>query len=643
MNLKKTLKGISVLLVLLSISTFTYSQAPSQSNAVMMQGFYWDSNATTSWTKLYDISGELSGNFDIIWLPPSAFSSGGTGYMPKQWSNQNSAWGTHTALTKLINALKANSCRPMADVVVNHRDGMSSWVDFYEDDFGTYGKYQFNKSHICRTDEAVARGHMTASEGGAADTGDDFDGARDLDHTSTYVQNAVKAYLQWMKNVVGYDGWRYDMVKGFSGSYINSYNAAGGAYISVGEYWDGSYDAVWAWINATGKTSTAFDFPMKYAALNNGLASGNYSSMAWMDGSVSRPAGLIHSAQSRRYAVTFVDNHDTYRDGSKYTGDVLKANAYILSAPGIPCVFYPHWRDHKTAINAMIKARKTVGLHNESNVTVQNTAGYYKAHSVGNCGEMITYIGSSESSWASDAPSGGGWTKACSGTGWAMYTKVTSTSCGDEFQAKLDKGTNPSGSGDTNPVGTITVKVKVPASWTNAKAWIWDANNTATNYTGGVWPGAEMQSVGGNVYSITVNNVTATEVGVVVNNGGTTPTEQTIDLFTQGDVCWKLGDTPVIIATPKKYDATVDEGCFTSVNVPQHQHIAIYPNPVSNSFRIMNDGTIADAAIYSLNGELLMQINQLENVNISHFPAGVYLLRLSDNQHNQTIRKLVKQ
>lgn len=642
MNLQKLTKKLSVFFVLIGLSAIAYSQAPSQSNAVMLQGFHWDSNAETSWNKLYDISGDLSGNFDVIWLPPSAFSSGGTGYMPKQWNNQNSAWGTHAALTKLINALKSNSCRPMADIVVNHRDGKSSWVDFYEDDFGTYGKFQFNKSHICRTDEAVTRGHMTASEAGAADTGDDFDGARDLDHTNTYVQSAIKAYLQWMKNEIGYDGWRYDMVKGFSGSYIYSYNLSGNAYMSVGEYWDGDYNAVWNWIQATQKSSTAFDFPMKYAALNNGLAAGNYANMAWLDGSTPRPAGLIHSSQSRRYAVTFVDNHDTYRDGSKYTGDVLKANAYILSSPGIPCVFYPHWRDNKTSINAMIKARKSVGLHNESNVTVQNTSGYYKAHSVGVCGEMLTYIGSSESNWASDAPSGGGWTKACSGNGWAMYTKVTSSSCGDEFQAKLDKGVNPSG-GDTNPVGTITIKVKVPATWTTAKAWIWDANNTATNYTGGKWPGVDMQNEGANVYSITISNVNATEVGVVINNGGASPTEQTVDLFADGDICWRLGDTPIITATPKKYDATVDEGCFTSVNVPMHDYVEVFPNPVKDYFSVSSDAGLIEATIYSVSGNLIQQTTNLDYIDVSQLPAGVYILRMHDASHNQVVRKLIKE
>ena len=77
------------------------------------------------------------------------------------------------------------------------------------------------------------------------------------------------------------------------------YNNAAGGSISVGEYWDSSYDNVWNWVKGTNYNSMAFDFPGKYAALNNGLASSNYDAMAWLDGSTKRPAGLIHSTSSR--------------------------------------------------------------------------------------------------------------------------------------------------------------------------------------------------------------------------------------------------------------------------------------------------------------------------------------------------------
>lgn len=632
---------ISFFLSYIFTSTSIFAQAPSQSDAVMLQGFYWDSNSTTSWSKLHRISGEISGNFDIVWLPPSAFSSGGTGYMPKQWSNQNSDWGSAGQLKTLIEALKANNCRTMADVVVNHRDGKSSWVDFYEDDFGSYGKFQLTKKHICRNDEAVTKGHLSASEAGNTDTGDNFDGTRDLDHTNSYVQDAIKAYLKWMKGELKYDGWRYDMVKGFGASYIKDYNVAGNAYMSVGEYWDGNYDAVWAWIKGTGQTSTAFDFPMKYAALNNGLAGNNYSAMAWSDNGTQRPAGLIHSPQSRRYAVTFVDNHDTYRDGSKYIGDVLKANAFILSSPGIPCVFYPHWNANKAAINGMIKARKSIGLHNESVVEVQNTNGYYKAYSIGKCGEMLTYIGSSNSSWSSDAPSGGGWTLATSGSGWAMYTKLSSTSCADEHQAGLDNGSDP----EPQPTFTsATITATVPTSWTNPKIHVWNSQSASEEQiTKAAWPGDAMTKVEANKYTITLSEFSPTnEIGIVINNGAATSALQTIDVFaTTANSCWILSSTAI---AGGKYDATEDTSCQpTGLNTPKQTSISVYPNPVSDFLTIKNtEKEINQIKLLSLSGQEILSTKETI-LNVSNFNNGVYLLQIHFSDNSTAFSKIIKQ
>lgn len=542
--LLKKLFYTGLTLVSLCLGQYLNAQAPSSSSAVMLQGFYWNSTGTTSWSQLNSISSEISKNFDMIWLPPSAYAGTNvSGYMPKQWSNQNSNWGTETELKTLISNLKANGTIAIADIVINHRDGKTTWNDFYADDFGTYGNYQLTSAHICSTDECVKSGYAAT---GNADTGDNYAAARDLDHTNTYVQNDIISYLKWMKNEIGYGGWRYDLVKGYAPSYTNIYNNAAAASISVGEYWDSSYDNVWNWVKGTNYNSMAFDFPGKYAALNNGLASSNYAAMAWTDGTVKRPAGLIHSTSSRRYAVTFVDNHDTYdtadNPGSIYSGNIPQAYAFILSSPGIPCVFYPHWISYKTQINNMIAARKAVGLTSESDVTVTNTSGYYEATSIGTKGTLITRIGS----W-SGTPSG--YSLNCNGDGWAMYTKMTSSS-----------GTDTT---STTNIGTLTIRAKVPSSWSAASIWVWDANNTATNFTGGTWPGKAMTLGSDGYYYISLTNITASKVGVVINNGATSNTKQTLDLTTTSDICWDLSSTT---NTDGKYTVTENTNCQASVN-----------------------------------------------------------------------------
>ncbi|MDR0829558.1 MAG: T9SS type A sorting domain-containing protein [Prevotellaceae bacterium] len=645
--MKKFITLLSV--VLFSISTF-FAQVPANCGDVMLQGFMFDSVSLCSWNNLYLISGDISGNFDDVWFPPSAFSEGGTGYHPRQWSNQNSAWGNEAKLKQLINALHSNSCKAIADIVVNHRANQSGWIDFYPEDFGTYGTFNFLPSHICKDDEAVTNGYLTESQAGGYDynwnvSGDYWGGysaARDIDHSSTFVQNAVKAYLKWLKNEIGYDGWRYDLVKGFDPARIADYNAAGAGYLSVGEYWDGNYDKVWDWINGTNKTSMAFDFPMKYAALNSGLASGNYGNMQWLDGSTPRPAGLIHSSQSRRYSVTFVDNHDTYRDGSKYTGDVQKAYAFLMSSPGVPCVFYKHWVDNQEKINQMIMARKAAGLNSESTVTVENTSGYYKAYSVGTYGAMLTYIGGD----GGETP-GSGWVLECSGNGWKIYVNTTATSGATNpsdagriaHQNKINNGVNPIPDG---PVGDITLKAVVPASWTSANVYIWEIGGAQITSN---WPGNPMTAQGNSVFSYTLNNSTASEIGVVFNFCTATDTVQTVDLSTTQSTCWVLENTPTMAG---KYKATVDETCTPSaINEIEANSFIIYPNPTSDYLQITNyDLQFNSVQILDIAGKVVL-INHLplttnHSIDVSGLANGIYLIKIYTDKGIKTERFIKK-
>ena len=405
-----------------------WAQAPAESEDVMLQAFYWDSQKETGWIELEAFAPEIAPFFSVVWLPPSASAEGGgavggnnVGYHPRQWNNQTSCWGTAENLKKLIATLHEKGVKVLADIVINHRAGNTDWGNFTADDFGTYGSYQLTAEHICRNDEMntdPGAGSWNGKATGAYDTGENWGGARDLDHTSTYVQEDCKAYLAWLKGDYGYDGWRYDFVKGFSGTYVGLYNEASQPYISVGEYWDGSYDNVAAWIEKTERQSMAFDFPMKYAALNNGLQRGQYSNMSWIEDKTTwRPAGMIHHHNYNRLAVTFVDNHDTYRDANKFTGYVDQAYAFILSSPGIPCVFWPHWRGtYRKDIEKMIQVRRTAGIHSESDVKVTAKSTYYESVAIGHNGSLITRIG-----YAAPTTVPEGYFLAADGNNWAMY------------------------------------------------------------------------------------------------------------------------------------------------------------------------------------------------------------------------------
>jgi alpha-amylase len=410
---------------------------PEKYSGVMLQGFYWDSFSLTSWSQLNAMAAEIGQNFDLIWLPPSGqgayFNGVGNtmdmGYHPRYWSNQNSAWGDAAGLKTLISSLKGNGCKAIADIVVNHRYGMgndtgnpqtTNFCTFAQDNFGAYGTFQLTPAHFCTDNDLYSNSSCPAT--GNTDTGLRWDLCPDLDHTNLYVQQDICAYLKWLKDEYGYAGWRYDFAMGFGGQYLGGYNTASNPEFSVGEYWTEQDNDAEAWLNATTLRSSVFDFPGKLNVLNRSLAEKHYNQMAFDDGQYKRPTELMKRGYSR-YLVSFVDNHDTYRESTKFTGDVPQAYAFILSAPGVPCVFWTHWRENKNVINEMIAARKSMGIHSESETRVTHAEDlkYYECITTGANGSLICRIGT----WTAAAPAG--YETACSGNGWAFYTKAGTT------------------------------------------------------------------------------------------------------------------------------------------------------------------------------------------------------------------------
>jgi hypothetical protein len=407
---------------------------------VMLQGFYWDSYDDTKWTNLTSQADELSKYFRLIWVPNSARDSGGggksMGYTPVYWfSNYNTIFGNQAQLTTMINTFKEKGTGIIADVVVNHRCGVSNWTNFPAEIWkGT--TYRLGPEHICCDDEVKDQAGQ-AKPTGAADTGEGYEGARDLDHTSATVQENIKAYEKFLLEDLGYYGFRYDYCKGFGAQYIKMYNQSSKPGFSVGEYWDGSYDVLANWIEGTGRTSAAFDFAFKYA-VNNAFSSGNYSQLVWMaNGSNPQPAGLIHYGYPQ-YAVTFIDNHDTARDSNKFTGDVVAANAFMLCSPGTPCVFLSHWKQYKEQLKPIIAARNAAGVTNTSTVNVfKAQSNVYLAEIIGSKGKVAVRIGST-----SDVPSG--------------YTSANIVASGDKYCVWSTLGKPDTNDGSINNGGGNT-------------------------------------------------------------------------------------------------------------------------------------------------------------------------------------------
>ncbi|MCR5049969.1 MAG: chitobiase/beta-hexosaminidase C-terminal domain-containing protein [Paludibacteraceae bacterium] len=418
------------------------SSVPSECGDVMMQGFYWDSYmpndaekgtdlyGDTRWKTLLGQADEIGAYFDLIWLPPSAYASG-TGYHPRQYSNQNSDWGSRAELEKLISTFHNSGTRVVADMVVNHLEAMSSWCDFAVQDFGEYGRFAPDGSWICKDDEmndaanATEAGECYGTATGAYDDGygseKNYAAARDLAHDQDNVREMIRAYAQWLINVMHYDGFRYDYCKGFHASHINDYNKAGGAYISFMEMWSGN-DEIIRNIQDAQMNTMALDFQTKYSAFD-GIAGFDYSRC--------KASGLLGAGYSK-YAVTFIDSHDWFlRDnGQEFGGNgnsmkeelkdrLLQANAFLLSMPGVPSVFYPHWAKYKEELKPMIDARHLAGVHSES-VVSDETAEHdgYQCTVRGKNGYLILCLGNK-------APgSFSGFRKMASGNGYAIWVKA---------------------------------------------------------------------------------------------------------------------------------------------------------------------------------------------------------------------------
>ena len=409
-------KLLTILLALVATTTISAQGWPSNYKGVMLQAFYWDSYDETNWTVLEKQATELGQYFDLVWLPQSA-NCGGTsmGYDDLYWfSNYNSSFGTEAELRSLIKALKVNGVGTIADVVVNHRKSNNGWFGFPSETYKGVN-YSMSSTDVCSNDDngkAKIEAERLGVQLGKADTGEGWDGMRDLDHTSANVQKCVKAYLDLLINDFGYVGFRYDMVKGYAGSYTKLYNESANPTYSVGECWDGT-TTIRNWIDATGKTSAAFDFQFRYT-VRNAANNGQWNRLAQRnDNNWPLVSSNYMNGDYRRYAVTFVENHDTERRSNAAQDplkkDTLAANAYMLAMPGTPCVFLTHWLDCKQDIKAMIDVRKHVGIHNEStyenrifNSAISTVAAY---ETKGANGSLLVVVGNlkdyepAESEW----------------------------------------------------------------------------------------------------------------------------------------------------------------------------------------------------------------------------------------------------
>jgi len=344
---------------------------------VILQAFYWDcpriENCEHRWWDLVkqQLPALAQVGFTALWLPPAnkGASWESMGYDPYDYYDLGEfdqkggvpTWfGTRAELLDLIQSAHARGLQVYADMVFNHNsgadeqelnplDGQLRWTKF------TPRSGQFPRDWTCF--------HPSRYEVRDLET---FGGMPDLCHRNPQVYVELIRYCRWLLEDVGFDGFRYDCVRGFGAWMVRSIQELralrdGVCFkpYAVAEYWDSDH-AIDDWLGSAGtfaeNPAGAFDFPLR-GRLHDLCDVPGYSLR-----NLAEPGVLVWDRPLE--AVTFVENHDVARS-APIVHDKLMAYAFILTHEGYPCVFwqdYFNWDlarpDDASGIAALVRAHE---------------------------------------------------------------------------------------------------------------------------------------------------------------------------------------------------------------------------------------------------------------------------------------------
>ncbi|APD07834.1 alpha-amylase [Flavobacteriaceae bacterium UJ101] len=382
------------------ITTESTAIAPTKSSRtilntgskVMMQAFYWDVPAGGNWwnTVSQKIGDWEQAGIDAIWLPPASKAMNGAtsmGYDPydyfdlgkyDQKGSTETRFGSEDELRNLVANAHNHNIAVIADIVINHNSGADkqedniftgtkTWTDFTEIASGKFTRTQYdfhpNDSH-------------------SNDTGV-FGGFPDLCHHKSYVQDWLwrsdESVAKFYMNDIGFDGWRFDFVKGFEPWVVKEWLNHNGGF-SVGELWDGNASTLESWANAA--NSTAFDFACYYAM-----------DAAFDNNDLTKLNNDMLLKRNPFKAVTFVTNHDTDEIWNK-----MLAYAYILTHEGYPTIFYQdyeEWLD-KERLNNLIWIHNNLAAGSTTNLWTDHDEYIAKRNGHAEKAGLIIYINNAD-------------------------------------------------------------------------------------------------------------------------------------------------------------------------------------------------------------------------------------------------------
>ncbi|PCJ16825.1 MAG: alpha-amylase [Candidatus Cloacimonadota bacterium] len=362
-------------------------QFNEQKPQILFQAFTWDANVNGKkgvWykhlkTKIKELK---KAGISHVWFPPMSKSVSPQGYMPGDYydlgsANDKTLYGSKSELKSTIYEFSKLGIVSIADIVINHRTASHQ-------ENGVWNIFHHKSKKMMWKKWALAKNDYEGT--GQQDSGDNFIPAPDIDHSNKKVQKDIIQWLKWLKNDIGFLGFRFDFSKGYSGKYAKKYIEATQPEFCVGEVWtDMSYDSshvlkenqnphrqgIVDWIDLTKGQCKAFDFTTK-GILQEALKNQEYWRL--LDSNDLQP-GVMGWWPSN--SVTFIDNHDTGSSQAHWPfpqSKVLEAYAYILTHPGVPTVFWDHLYLNGNYLKAKIieltRFRVKMGLNKNSKIEI---------------------------------------------------------------------------------------------------------------------------------------------------------------------------------------------------------------------------------------------------------------------------------
>jgi alpha-amylase len=330
-------------------------------NKVLLQPFYWEMpDHGAFYKKLTAYMPDFAAaGFDSLWLPPPSKTEEGIhamgGYEPfdyydlgefNQKGRIRTHYGTRGDLEALITEANNYNIGTICDVVINHRvGGEDEYNEFVGDNTPTNfmnvasGKLKMNYSHFWPNFYG---------------TGDNkkYGIFPDICHKHPYVRSELIEWGLWLRDEIGFDGWRFDTADGVDPTMLRDWMQSVNGW-GVAEYWMQEPDrtVIDSYISNTNNTVSAFDIPLIVEIRDMANQNGSYDM---------RRLATEGLYKIRSNAVTYAVNHDTYRDIFNIRFNRHMAYAYILTHEGYPSVFWMDWAD----LNLRNHLKTLVKIHN---------------------------------------------------------------------------------------------------------------------------------------------------------------------------------------------------------------------------------------------------------------------------------------